>query len=165
MTTTTTAVRLPTPHDVRELLTGLLGRDVELTSVPPWAPASGERAVSAVYVDDRYALRGVGIADLGFAAAAGGAIGLLPPGGVREAVAEGVMWPALVENFDEVLNICAALLNAEGSPHVKLASTHGVAELPPAGVVAHGQLLGRRIDLHLTVAGYGAGHLSLVLAP
>jgi len=68
------------------------------------------------------------------------------------------MW----ENFCELLNIGASLLNRDGATHLRLYTTTSPAELPPNDV---GELLrgfGHRIDLQVTIAGYGSGGLSIV---
>ena len=165
MSETTTALHLPEPKEVRDLLFDLLDRPVDLALAEPLALEHGARATYAAYVDDSLVVRAVGVADLAFSAYAGGALGLLPPGGVQDFVKERELTPALEENFYEVLNIAAALMNAEHSPHVKLYAVHPPSSVPPAHVVAMSKTLGRRLDLELGVGGYGRGRFSLVALP
>ncbi|MBO9520199.1 MAG: hypothetical protein J7518_01575 [Nocardioidaceae bacterium] len=157
-----TMTREPSPKDVLDLLEGLLGRDVTVDLTSPYSPEPGDRAAHAVYVDDRLTVRAVAVCDLAFSAYAGAAIGLVPPGGAQDAVAERLLTPSMEENLYEVLNVCAALLNAEGHPHVKLYAMHSPMTAPPQDVAAMGQVLGRRLDLSVTIAGYGQGRLSIV---
>jgi hypothetical protein len=159
----TAVVPLPVAKPVRDLLLDLLGRNVEVSTVGPWSPEPGEKATYAVYVDDRLATRALAVADLPLSGYAGGAIGLLPPGGVQDAVAEGDLSQLVVENLYEVLNICASLMNAEGTPHVKLHQMFAPGTLPPADVAAWSRTFGRRLDLEVSIAGYGSGRLSFVL--
>ena len=154
---------VPTPREVRDLLRDLLARDVEVEVGDPYAPEPGERATLAVYVDDLVRTRAVAVADLDFSAYAGAAIGLVPPGGARVAVEERELSPMIAENLYEVLNICASLLDAEGLVHVKLHEVFAPGAVPPTDVAAFARTLGRRLDLGITIAGYGAGRLSLVL--
>jgi len=158
-----TATKLPVQKEVRDLLFGLLDRPIDLEMVDRFTLEAGERATYGVYVDDRLGIRAIAIADLHFSAYAGGALGLLPPGGVQDNVKKAQLTESLEENFYEVLNIGAALMNAENSPHVKLHTVHTTAEVAPPHVVAMSQILGRRLDLGVTVGGYGRGRFSLVV--
>ncbi|MDQ2756775.1 MAG: hypothetical protein M3Y71_09460 [Actinomycetota bacterium] len=158
-----TATRLPEPKEVRDLLIGLLDRPIDLTIADRLALQPGERATYAVYVDDRLGIRAVAVADLPFSGYAGGALGLLPPGGVQDNVHESELTTSLEENFYEVLNISAALMNSEHSPHVKLHAVYTTSEVAPPHVVAMSHMMGRRLDLALTIGGYGRGRFSVVV--
>ena len=67
------------------------------------------------------------------------------------------------ETLNEVLNILAALFNRSNSVHVKLYELHVPGELPSADLTAHLRAFGKRSDLKIEVAGYGGGHMSIVL--
>lgn len=152
---------LPSPKDVRDMVEGLLGRDVTVAPGRPVAPTAEVRAGVGVYVDDNLSLAAVAAADLALCAFAGSALGLIPATTAEGAAEEGLT-PAMWENFSELLNIGASLLNADGASHLRLYSTTSPAELPANDV---GELLrgfGHRIDLTVTIAGYGAGGLSIV---
>jgi len=154
---------VPAPKAVRDLLLELLDRGVEVDVADPYAPEPGEVSTLAVYVDDAMRTTAVALADIGFSARAGAAIGLVPPGGAEVAIEENELSPMVAENLYEVLNICASLMNAEGLPHVKLHQVYAPGVLPPADAAAYARSFGRRLDLAVTIAGYGAGRLSLVL--
>ncbi|NYG58712.1 hypothetical protein BJ980_001635 [Nocardioides daedukensis] len=157
------STHLPAPIQVRELLTELLGRDVELSPGAPLAPGPATPATIASYVDDSLQLAALVVCDLPLSAHAGAAIGLVPPDQALAAIADGALTDALAENLYEVLNIAAAMFNVDGAPHVRL---HALA---PAGgpidpqLMARALTLGRREDAALTISGYGAGRLSIVL--
>lgn len=154
---------VPSPKTVRDLLEGLLGRDVEVAVADPYAPEPGEVATLAVYVDGSLRARAVAVADLPFSAYAGAAIGLLPAAGAELAIEERELTPMLQENLYEVLNVCAALLNDEGLPHLKLHAVYPAGGASaPSDVVAFAGVLGQRLDLVATVASYGTGRLSVV---
>jgi len=158
----TAATHLPAAYDVRTLLEELLGRPVEVNPGPPWAPLGGEKGTFALYVDDRLAIRAVGVCDLPFSAYAGAAIGLVPPTTAAAAVADGALDQNTQENLYEVLNICAALYNVDGAPHMKLHQVlHVGADVAPQ-VQALSAVLGRRLDLRVDIPGYGAGRISFV---
>ncbi len=84
------ATPLPTAVETRELIEGLLGRDVEVTvgavAVNPTAPGG---ALVGSFVDDTLGLRALVIMDLALAAHAGAAIGLVPAHTARVAVEDG----------------------------------------------------------------------------
>lgn len=155
-------ILLPSPKDVREMVEGLLGREVTVAPGRPVVPTAEARAGIGVYVEDNLSLAAVAAADLALCAFAGSALGLIPAPTAEGAVEDGALSPAMWENFAELLNIAASLLNADGAPHVRLYSTNPPEQLPANDV---GELLrgfGHRIDLTLTIAGYGSGALSIV---
>jgi hypothetical protein len=154
---------VPTAKAVRDMLTDLLGRTVEVSSSLPYAPRPGEPTSIAVYVDDQTVVRAVGVVDLGFSARAGAAIGLVPSPTAEEAVTAGLLPETLAENLYEVLNIAASLLNAEGVVHVKLHEMYAAGTRPPAPIAGCMQALGRRLDLGVDISGYGKGRFSLVI--
>lgn len=155
------AARVPSPFDVRDVLSTLLARDV---AVDVGDPFSGEdaRTTYAAFVDDRMAMRVVAVADVGFSAHAGAAVGLVPPPLAESAARRGNLPEMLAENLDEVLNVCTVLLNGPGRPALRLWSVHHAGEDAPPDVVAHAAVPGRRLDLLVTIPSYGAGRLSFV---
>ena len=161
----TTATPIPPAKPVRDLLEDLLGRDVDVRPGEPLSPDDDRSTTLAVYVDDALGLQVVAVADIGFAAYAGAAIGLVPAGAARGAVADRSLPSNIEENLYEVLNICAALLNAEGVPHVRLHTVHYPGSTPPPQPLSVACTLGRRLDLVVDIAGYGTGRFSLVGLP
>lgn len=155
-------VRTPNPMEVRELLSGLLGRDVTVEPGDGFTGDSATGSTFAVYVDDRLTTRAVAVVDLPLSAYAGASVGLLPVGGAADAIDEGDLTPILRENLFEVLNVMAALLNEAGRPHVKLTDVHHVGEWPHPQVLHDAAATGRRLDLVVTIPLYGAGRLSIV---
>lgn len=156
-------IHLPQPKQLKDLLVELLDRDVTLTPATPFAPAPDTAASIAVYVDDQLRISALIVCDLAFSAHAGAAIGLIPPGGAQAAIDDGKITDTIAENLYEVLNIAASMFNVAGADHLRLHALH------PAGPPIDPQLrisaltLGRREDLTVDVAGYGAGAVSVVL--
>lgn len=156
-------IHLPQPKQLKDLLVELLDRDVTLTPATPFAPAPDTAASIAVYVDDQLRISALILCDLAFSAHAGAAIGLIPPGGAQAAIDDGKLTDTIAENLYEVLNIAASMFNVAGADHLRLHALH------PAGPPIDPQLrisaltLGRREDLTIDVAGYGAGSVSVVL--
>ncbi len=161
---TTGTVALPASKDVRDMLTGLVGKPVAVNPGAPVTPAPGKPVAVAVYVDPHMAINALCVMDLGAAAYTGAALALLPPGGAQDAVEEdGELTSLLVEALHEVVNVLSALFNTPGAPHSKLHKLYAPGDDLPgdiAGMLANFN----RIDLAIEVPGYGKGALSLVLS-
>jgi hypothetical protein len=164
MTQATT--ELPSPKDVRDMLEGLLNRDVTVADGSPAAAADLNKATVAIYIDDSNRIVGVGGLDLPLSAWCGAAIGLVPKGGAEACVEDGELSKMIGENVREVCNIMAALLNSEGAPHLRLEkeSCYLPGETAPTEAQARLMALGARLDLAVTGAGYGSGRLWISLA-
>lgn len=151
---------LPSRHAIRTLVEGLVGRDVELKDTEP-IPSSSTNLVAA-YVTDKLTVSAVAVLDLAGAARLGGALGMLPRGGVDDAIAEKDLSGLLRDNAYEVLNVLSAVFNVENAPHVRLYALYGPDGDVPGDVLALSQVLGSRMDILLTVAGYGEARLSII---
>jgi hypothetical protein len=156
-------VELPAAKDVRDMLTGLVGKPVAVEPGPPVTPSPGKPVAVAVYVDPQMAINAVCVMDLGAAAYTGAALALLPPGGAQDAVEEdGELSAMLVEALHEVVNVLSALFNTPGAPHSKLHKLYAPGDDLP-GDIAGSLAAFNRIDLAIEVPGYGKGGLSLVI--
>jgi hypothetical protein len=153
---------LPHPKQVRDLLADLLGRDVDIAPGEPVVPTRDVRAAVGVYVDGNLSAVAAVAADLRLAAHVGAALGLIPANTALAAIEEGVLPGNVCENFAEVLNIFSSLLNRDDAPHLRLYASYGPDELPPNDIGEMLREFGGRLDLVITVAGYGSGSLSLV---
>lgn len=153
---------VPTAYEVRELFEGMLGRDVEWNGDSPGVDVL-DGATVAMYVDDVGALAAVALADVALTARAGSAIGLLPPATAEQSVADSFVTPAQFDNMVEILNVAASLLNKPDTPHLRLRDTFSPRETVPAEVAALALEPAGRIDGELSVQGYGAGRISIVV--
>ena len=160
---TTGTVQLPAAKDVRDMLTGLVGKPVGVNPGAPVTPTPDKPVSVAVYVDPHMAINAICVMDLAASAYTGAALALLPPGGAQDAVEEdGELSGLMVEALHEVVNVLSALFNVPGAPHSKLHRLYAPGEDLPGDV--EGMLANfNRIDLALDVPGYGKGGLSLVL--
>jgi hypothetical protein len=161
--TTAGTVELPAAKDVKDMLSGLVGKEVAVSTGAPVTPTPEKPVAVAVYVDPYLALNAICVLDLGASAYTAGALALLPPGGCQDAVEEdGELTALLVEALHEVVNVLSALFNTPGAPHSKLHKLYAPGDDLPgdiAGMLANFN----RIDLAVEVPGYGKGGLSLVL--
>lgn len=155
---------LPSALAVRELLEGLLSRDVEVkTGAAMVNPTQHPGGVIGVYVDDRLQLRALIVFDAALAARVGAAIGLVPAGTANAAVEDGLVPPVLFENSAEILNVAASLFNPDGAPHLRLYQTYAPRETLPNDVAKWVLAYVPRLDMDLIVAGYGAGNISVIV--
>ncbi len=150
---------LPSSFAVRNMLSDLIGREVD---VSPGDPVTGIASV-AVYVTDKMKMAGLALVDVPLSAYVGGALALLPPGGVADMVEDNDLSPLVLENVSEVANVLAGMFNAPGASHVKLFRLYGPGEALPADIRSAATMYGARLDLVVKVAGYGTGKLSLVV--
>jgi len=152
---------LPSRHAVRSVIEGLVGRDVQLNDCDliPGKPSN----LVAAYVTDNMQVTVAIVVDIECAARLGGALGMLPKAGVEEAILELDMSGLLRDNCYEVLNVLAAVFNVENAPHVRLYGLYGPLGGVPGDVLALTQVIGSRMDLRLDIAGYGEGHLAIVI--
>ena len=154
---------LPGAKDVRDLLEGMLGREVDVTTGGAMVnPNADDGAQVGAYVDKLGVLRALVVADLPLAARAGAAIALVPASGAEIAVEEGQLSAALFENAYEILNVMASLFNLPDAPHVKLDGCWAPGEALPADVAQWVLSYVRRLDLDVNVKGYGPGRLSIL---
>jgi hypothetical protein len=160
---TLTETPLPNAKDLRDLLEGLLGRDVDLTTGGSMVdPGAADGAQVGVYVDAHLKLRALVVADLPLAARAGAAIALMPAGAAEVAIEEGQLPESLYENACEIFNVTASLFNVEGAPHVRLDRCFAPGEALPADVAPWVLAYVRRLDVDVVVKGYGPGRLSVL---
>ncbi len=82
---------------------------------------------------------------------------------MEDAIEEHDLPPLIRDNCYEVLNVLAAVFNAENAPHVRLYEMYGPNQAAPADVAALVGAAGGRMDVVLNIAGYGVGLLSIVV--
>lgn len=160
---TTAITHLPAPKEVRDLLTGLLDKDVTLRPGPPFAVSPLYPASIATFTDDSLVVRAVVAFDLPLSAYLGSALALVPPLQAQEAITESKLAPAMAEALHEVFNIVGSLFNVADAPHLKLYQATPAGEPLAPDARSRTQILGRREDLVIDLPGYGSGRLAIVL--
>ncbi len=155
--------RLPHAKEVKDTLSDLLGRSVEVAPGDPFSGAVPGGAAFAVYVDERMRTRTVGVVDLALCARAGAAIGLVPVQMADAALAERTLPDSLRDNVFEIMNVLAGVLNGDEHPRVRLYDVHHAGDPAPSDVPGLAAVLGRRLDLEVDLAAYGTGRLSFVV--
>jgi hypothetical protein len=155
-------VPLPAAKDVRDVLTGLVGKPVNVTPGAPVIPTRGRPVAVAEYVDPNMSVNALALMDLGASAYTGGALALLPPGGCQDAVEEdGELTGMQLEALHEVVNVLSTLFNTQGAPHSRLHKLYAPGEELPGDL--DGMLAAfNRVDLVIEIPTYGKGAISLV---
>lgn len=161
-----TTTPMPELKEIRDLYAGLVGRGCTAARASTlMAPETKPGVIAATYVSNRAQVEAVVAVDVALGAHLGASIGLMPPGPAKDAAADGALSDVLLENVSEVLNVTAALFNAEGAPHLKLAEVVDSTRGPlPGAPVSFLRSTGRRLDAEIEIAGYGGGALTIVLA-
>jgi hypothetical protein len=154
---------LPAAKDVRDMLSGLVGKPVAVSPGAPVTPEPNRPVTVAIYTAPDMSVNAVCVMDLGASAYTAGALALLPPGGCQDSVEEDKeLSPMQLEALHEVVNVLSALFNTPGAPHSKLHKLYAPGEDLP-GDIAGSLAAFNRIDLVVDVQGYGKGGLSLVI--
>ena len=153
---------LPTPKDVRDLLTVRIGRTVTIAPSVPYAPAPDERATYAVYVDQQIRTCAVVACDPALSILAGAALAKIPVGGVEDELARRSPGPMTREHLQDLLEAFGPWFESPGGSPVRLHAAYPPGTEPPSDVPAYARTLGRRLDLEVTIPAYGSGLLSLV---
>jgi len=149
---------------MRDLLEGVLGRDVDVTTGGAMVnPSAADGALVGIYVDHSLRLAALVVLDLPLAARVGAAIALVPSTGAELAIEDGTLPPALFENTAEILNVAASLFNGERAPHLKLDRCYAPGDSLPSDVARWVLTYVRRLDLGVSVKGYGTGNLSVLV--
>jgi hypothetical protein len=156
-------VLLPAAKEVRDMLSGLVGKGVGVSPGAPVTPEPNRPVTVAIYTAPDMSVNALCVMDLAASAYTAAALALLPPGGAQDAVEEDKeLTPLLLEALHEVVNVLSALFNTPGAPHSKLNKLVRDGEDVPGDIA--GMLAGfNRLDLSVEVPGYGKGGLSLVL--
>jgi hypothetical protein len=156
-------VLLPASKDVRDMLSGLVGKPVTVSPGAPVTPEPNRPVTVAIYTAPDMSVNALCVMDLAASAYTAGALALLPPGGCQDSVEEDKeLSPMQLEALHEVVNVLSALFNTPGAPHSKLNKLVKDSEDVPGDIA--GRLADfNRLDLVIEVPGYGKGAMSLVL--
>lgn len=155
-------VTMPSLDKVAQIIGGLVGRNVVARRSGPVARGANIATATAVYIGDSADLRGATVSDVALVCNAGAALTLYPPLEAAQCVRRGQWNDTLTENFHEVLNVSANLFNQPGAPHARLQRVYLTPEPLPEVVEAAMRRAAARLDVEVTIPGYGAGKLSVL---
>lgn len=154
---------LPPTKLIKDVLDGLLGREVAMVPTDAMTSADTVGGALAMYVDDAGVLGAVAGWDLSAGANVGAAVALVPVGGAEAAIEDQYLPDNLVENLGEVSNVLASVFQIPGNPHLRLEQVYRPLNTAPEHAIQMLYALGHRIDLTVDVPGYGSGKLAIAM--
>ncbi len=154
---------LPARASFRDLLRDLVRQPVTVRPGPPLELREDRPSYLAGYRFEAGEAAAMAVADLTLAAAAGAAMGMMPP---QETLAEvekaAALEGELLEYFHEVAGGTARLLNSPTTPHVALRSLDPVPGEIPEDLAAMATSPSVRHDWAVGIEGFGEGRLALL---
>jgi hypothetical protein len=153
-------VKLPSAADVAKLVSELVGRGVSARAMPGTRPT--KEGIACVLVDDHGTAVAATFSDRAFAAYVGAALALVPRNVAEDALRKGALPANLLENHAEVVNVATALFNGINPVHLRLGGGHVQPGTLPAALASLLAKPTTRLDMDVTVDGYGTGRLLLV---
>lgn len=160
----TTEAHLPKPTEIKELLSDMLGKDVEIQETK--TRVSPKEAVVALYTTDDGQRIAACVCDMKLAASMSAALTLIPPRAALEAATTKKLSGELSSNLSEVLNIASQLFRQEDA---KQRIIFNVMHVPPdelpSDVKSALTKPAQRFNADVTVQGYTSGRLSLMTLP
>ncbi len=158
-----TPIKVTTGADIARLLTEIL--NVSVSEMPALGTKTSEfrRIAWGVYEGTEASVSYLWGLELSLAAAAAAALILFPPARARESVVAGRLDETLEENCRELLNVMTRLLNVPGGIHFHLKELVYQERVIPKLLQDRMERVSERLDLELTIAGYGAGRMTLLM--
>lgn len=151
---------LPTTKDFKDLVEGLLGRDVTLSD-SSHRITEDDQTVVGVFVDGLGRIAACAGFDVPLAVFLGAAVALTPPGGAQDMAADGEITAMVAENLFEIFNVASALFHNDSDDQVTLGGMYLPGQALPPQAAAWLSTPTGRLDLDADVAGYGSGRLVL----
>ena len=160
-------VSLPQNSDLSQGFTDLYGKSCKaMRALRPWSPTAKELIALATY-----GVQGEGappslywLMDLPCAAGFAAALSMLPAPLVKAAIAAGKLSEALDENYREVMNVAASMIEVSDG-RIVLQRVQVPPTPVPADILALANDRKRfRLDLTTDLQGYEPGRMMLVLA-
>ncbi|HZC72536.1 MAG TPA: hypothetical protein VE442_17700 [Jatrophihabitans sp.] len=151
---------MPSTKDFKDLVEGLLGRDVALTDSQQRIVADDPMVVG-VFVDPSRQIAACAAFDLPLAIYLGAAVALTPPGGAQDMVADGELTSMVAENLFEIFNVMSALFHNDAHAQETLGEMYLPGHTLPPQVTAWLSHPTGRLDLDVEVSGYGSGRAVL----
>jgi len=151
---------LPKAKDLTAAFGMLYGDGVDVKDGEP-KPLS-ENKLYGLFVNSEGDPVAATMCDASFAAYAGSALMMLPPGAAEEAAETGDLTPVMEENVYELINICSRLFMGDNTPHLKLDKMYSdPGELPEKAREMIANAEGAN-GFGVEFPRYGAGNISFV---
>jgi hypothetical protein len=145
---------------LKNLLGSLVGKQVTVSKAPAYEPGTSRPASIAVYSTEAGIPAGILVCELKLANYLGAALSMMPAGVAEAAAKARSLDGNLLENFQEVCNICAQLFAEGRENRVVLERIEATASQVPATLKPPATTIALRTDFTLEIAGYGTGAVS-----
>ena len=153
---------IPKEIELKQMLGMLYDSGLDVKPTDPLLTESGSKSLIAVYVDDEDQPVTVCACDYGFTAFAGAALTKIPKGGAEDAASSGDFSEMMLNNLNEVMNICSRLFMNSATPHLRLEKTYNSPdEVPDSARSMLGDAISRA-DYEVMIPGYGDGKISFL---
>lgn len=153
-------VSLPQQIEVSRMLAGIVGRSVTATKAAPSNLQLKQPRIYGVYQDRITPDACMAVFDLPLSAYAGGAMLTFPACAIKDSLKSAHLEDGILDTLREIMNIFAQLFNAHG--HQKFVQLYcSPEELTEAGRAVLENPTGR-LDLNVSIDGYGSGQVTLM---
>ena len=157
-------MQLPPPKLFKDVLDGLLGKDVTLMQRSrKLSSVDAVGGAIALYVDDNNRNRALIGWNVAAAANAGCAFGLMPAKTAESVVRDKFLPADIVDCVSEMSNVLSSALEKGDNPHVKLQQVYSPAAMAPNEIAKLMYEHFERMDFEMDVPGYGTGLFSVVV--
>lgn len=146
---------------VGQLFAGIIGKRVTATKAAPMNLKLKAPRIYGVYRDREKPIVCLCVFDLPFSVYAAGAMFNFPGCTINDSLRAGVIDEALVDTVREILNISAQLFNDYGRQVFK--NLYTAPESLPGDAVAVINAPAGRLDLTMSIQGYGSGQAAIFL--
>jgi len=155
--------QLPDGDQIAETVSGLVGRDVSADKCDKLDLSAAGPYLYGVYMQtDGGKVAAISISELKLGAYAGAALSLIPVGAANEFIKKKKLDEEMFENYEEVINVSAALFNLPDIPHVKLRAAHEKLDEVPEDALPLIEDYKSRVDVSVDISDYGSGKMAIV---
>ena len=148
---------IPKEIEVKQMLGMLYDDGLTVQSAAALPTESGSKSLVALYIDDDDQPVTACACDYSFTAFAGAALTKIPKGGAEDAASSGDFSEMMLNNLNEVMNICSRLLMSNSSPHLRLDKTIPISEAEAA--ISGSGADTTSVGFSVNIPSYGNGQL------
>ncbi len=152
---------VPTLDAVTNVLSPLLPGTTSVKAGTPVPGGPKAPAMIGIYVTDDGKLHTACVCNYAMISFCGASLAMIPAGIAKDGL-NGQVPENILENFQEILNIFAQIINQPGRPHQSFKTLLKAAE---TGTPEITELLAKpaaRLDVEVTVSNYGVGKMSVL---
>jgi hypothetical protein len=154
---------LPTPAEIAELLTNLVGETVTVRIQAAATMTAADFAAIGDFIADDGRPLGICAMDISLSNWAAAALAMIPKNVVKKDIENGNLSEESRENIQEILNISASVFNKPSMPHLRFGSLYVPMDGNlPASIQALVDSPEERADFEVEIPGYGSGLIACI---